>query len=126
MTVTLDVGKDFVPRTHTDSSALKLWGRRVGSPTIPEQGILQAHKALGIDGLQRWSKMGVTGRVGVSSMAVLAPTLSFWPTCSLGPGATGWKGAGRLRFLPGFDLLPNAGREERGGSSLSQSLRNGT
>lgn len=85
VTETLDVRKDFVPKTHMDSPALKHWGRRVGSPTIPEQGILQAHKALGIGGLQRWSKMGVTGRVGVSSMAVLAPTLSFWPTCSLAP-----------------------------------------
>lgn len=89
LTVTLDVGKDFVPKTHVDSPALKLCGRRVGSPTIPEQGILQTHKALGIGGLQRWSKMEVTGRVGVSSMAVLAPTHNFWPTCSLGPGATG-------------------------------------
>jgi hypothetical protein len=62
-----------------------------------------------------WAKWGYWQRGGFSGLL-----------CSLCPGATSGKGAGGLRFLPGFDLLPNARREEREGSSLSRSLRNGT
>lgn len=40
------------------------------------------------------SKMRLTGGHWLSKgerLAVLAHTYSFWPTCSLGPGAAGWK-----------------------------------
>lgn len=65
-----------------DSPALKLWGRWVGVPslpTVPELGTFadRGHKALMIGGLQRWSKMGVTGRVGQASWLSWLPHIAF-------------------------------------------------